>query len=32
MIGRRLGLSVSAVAKHMQRATRHLMSRMEDLR
>jgi RNA polymerase sigma factor (sigma-70 family) len=32
MIGRRLGLSVSAVEKHMQRAARHLMSRLEDLR
>ncbi|WP_177218333.1 RNA polymerase sigma factor [Caulobacter sp. UNC279MFTsu5.1] len=32
LIGRRLGLSVSAVEKHMQRATRHLLSRMEALR
>lgn len=31
-IAQRLGLSVSAVEKHMQRATRHLMSRTEDLR
>lgn len=30
-ICRRLGLSKSAVEKHMQRATRHLMSRSEDL-
>jgi RNA polymerase sigma factor (sigma-70 family) len=31
-IGRRLGLSVSAVEKHMLRATQHLMSRAGDIR
>lgn len=32
IIARRLNLSVSAVEKHMQRATKHLVFRMEDLR
>jgi RNA polymerase sigma factor (sigma-70 family) len=31
-IAKRLGLSTSAVEKHMQRAARHLLSRMEDAR
>ncbi|MGC1304850.1 MAG: RNA polymerase sigma factor [Caulobacteraceae bacterium] len=31
-ISRRLGLSVSAVEKHMLRATRHILARMGDIR
>jgi len=31
-IARRLGLSISAVEKHMVRAARHLMTRVEDVR